>query len=361
MTIDRRALLGAGALTALGACATAQSSPGAATTRPRVIDVHTHMFTTGYVEALRASDDPLVSIAPPDANERYEGIRYKGDVILRLSPTMLDWDLRIAGMDRGGVDIGIISLTAPNVYWGSRAISRRSAEAINAGYAEAQQQHPTRIRWFASLPWDYPEDAIAVLRQAKTMGATGVCTLTNIRGRPLTHEDYRPIWREIEAMEMPVFVHPTSPRNPEDLEGYNLGNTVGMTNETSLCFARMMLSGFLDAFPRLELVAAHGGGTLPYIIGRLDQRWRQDRAVRTPSSQQIPSAYLRRLWFDALVYDEATMRFFVEQVGADRIIYGSDFPFRIGDMEGVIARASALPAAQRDAILNGNAARLFKL
>ena len=166
---------------------------------------------------------------------------------------MLDYDIRLKAMDEAGVDIAVISLTAPNVYWGTRKQSAAAARAINDDYRDAEQKHDGRIRWFASLPWQNADDSIEELKRAKKNGALGICMLTNILGHALTEEQYRPIWREIEAMQLPVFVHPTLPFvDGMGLKGYGLGNTIGFTTETSLCFARMILDGFLDDFPHLN-------------------------------------------------------------------------------------------------------------
>ena len=359
MRIGRRKLLSIGAFA--GTAILAKSARAVTLARPRVIDVHTHMYTNGYIDTLRQSDDPGTKIVPPNGIERYEGIEYHGQVIARVSPLMLDWEERIKAMDEVGVDLAIISLTAPNVFWISRELSLRSAVAINNNYAEAQQQYPDRIRWFASLPWDFAQDALAELKRAAKMGATGICTLTSIRGRPLSHPEYRPIWREIEAMGLPVFIHPTAPLGRPEQTEYMLGNTVAMPGETSECFARLILSGRFDEFPELQLIASHGGGTLPFLASRLDRRWHVNLGISKPDNLHPPSHYLNRFWYDSIIYDEPTLAYLLARVGSDRVIYGSDFPFRIGDMKGLLTLAQTLPEPSRTAVLSGNAARLFNL
>ena len=105
--------------------------------------------------------------------------------------------------------------------------------------------------------------------------------------------------------------------------------------------------------------ACHGGGAFPYLAARFDIMWQ--RTVNARKNQAPPSTYLNRLWYDSIVYDQPTLEFLVERAGADRVLYGSDYPFTIGDMKGVLARVDALPAQQRDAIRSGNAERLFDL
>jgi aminocarboxymuconate-semialdehyde decarboxylase len=360
MTIDRRELLvGAGALgvAALGGNAAAQSpsAPERSTpSRVKVVDVHTHMFSHGWVKAVEDAADPNFRIGENGA------LINRGGSIGRMTPPMLDWDLRIKDMDAAKVDVGLISLTAPNVYWGTRAQSVAAARSINDDFAAAQKKYDGRIRWFASLPFQYEDEALAELRRAKGNGAIGVCTLTNILGAPLTAPQFRRIFRECEAMRMPVFIHPTTPfTDGMGLADFGLGNTIGFTSETSLCFARLILEGVLDELPNLQLIACHGGGAFPFLAARFDIMWERTTSAR--KNQAPPSSYMRRLWYDSIVYDQQTLEFLVERVGPDRVLYGSDYPFTIGDMKGILGRVDALPSTQRDALRSSNAERLFDL
>ena len=276
-------------------------------------------------------------------------------------PTMLDYDSRIVAMDAAGVDIALISLTAPNVYWGTKSESIQAARAINDDFMAAAQKYDGRIRWMASLPWQYEEEAIAELRRAKANGAVGICMLTNVLGEALTEPQFKPIWREIEAMGLPVFIHPTKPYiDYIGKEPFGLFNSIGFTNDTSLCYARMISTGFFDEFKKIQLIASHGGGTLPYLIARLDRIWektdQEDLII-----ENKPSSYLRRIHFDALVFDDDTLDFLIKQVGYDRVLFGSDYPFRIADMEGVLERVDKRPAKERDAIRSGNILKLYDL
>jgi aminocarboxymuconate-semialdehyde decarboxylase len=343
MTIDRRTLLtGAGALGVAALAGRAEAQPARAAVRAKVIDVHTHMYSQGWVKAVGDAADPNFRIGENNA------LIYRGGGIGRMTPPMLDWDLRIKDMDDAKVDVGLISLTAPNVYWGTRAQSAAAARSINDDFAAAQKKYDGRIRWFASLPFQHADDALAELRRAKANGAIGVCTLTNILGTPLTAPEYRQIFRECAAMQMPVFVHPTTPfTDGMGLADFGLGNTIGFTSDTSLCFAS------------LQLIACHGGGAFPYLAARFDIMWERTTSAR--KNKAPPSTYLSRLWYDSIVYDQPTLDFLVERVGVDRVLYGSDYPFSIGDMKGVLARVDALPGEQRDAVRSGNAERLFDL
>ena len=380
MDLDRRALLsalGSATVAAVGTPSTASATapghtreradrlpperlpadPPPVAVKATVIDVHTHMYGRGWLAALKAAADKDVHVQP---GPKGDAIIYRWAGVGTLGPEFYDWDARIRKMDAAGVDIALISLSAPNVYWGSKAISAKTARDINDEFAQAQHQYDGRIRWMASLPWSDANDAIAELRRAKTKGAIGVCMLTNILGTPLTDERYHAIWTEIEAQRLPTFIHPTLPFN--DGMGLSipaLANAIGFTTETSLCFARMMVEGFLDKFPKLELIACHGGGALPYLATRIDRCW--DRMIAEKATREAPSTYLKRLHFDSIVYDNSTLAHLVATVGEDRVLYGSDYPFSLGDMPGVLARVDTLPPAQRDKVRSGNARKLFDI
>jgi aminocarboxymuconate-semialdehyde decarboxylase len=358
MNIDRRSLLLGSAACGIAAAAGGARAQLAGQPRAQVIDVLTHMFSPGWMAAVRAARDADFQLGE---GAQDGALIYRGSSIGRIVPAMLDFDIRIKAMDEANVDVALISLTAPNVYWGTRAQSAAAARSINDDFAAAQNKYDGRIRWFASLPFGNAEDAVAEARRAKQGGAIGVCTLTNIRGKPLTAPEFRPIWREIEAMRLPVFVHPTSPYvDGMGLGEHGFGNTIGFTSETSLCFARLILDGVLDELPNLQWIACHGGGAFPYLAARFDIMWERTGGANR-KIEQPPSAYMRRLWYDAIVYDQATLDFLVARVGAERVLYGSDYPFSIGDMKGMLARVDALPAQQRDAVRSGNAAQLFEL
>lgn len=372
MSISRRDLLtraaAAGTVAAAGSPGTAHAAvPDGGTqvapSRAKVIDVHTHMFSEGWIAASDAAKNTTFRLGEPNT-EGGRALLYKGNTLGTLVPKMLDYEARIRYMDESKIDIALISLTAPNVFWGTREQSTRAARAINDDFAAAARKYDGRIRWMASLPWQFPDEALLELKRAKQNGAIGVCTLTHVDGRFLVDPLFRPIWREIEAMRLPVFIHPTAPPGDsgQGFADYGFFNSIGFMSDTTACFQRMIWSGFLDEFPRLELIACHGGGTIPWLLGRFDimfERgpWRDgNNGIR-----EKPSTYIRRIHFDNIVYTQGAMDFLVQEVGADRVLFGSDYPFLIADAPGVLARTDRLPPAVRDAVRSGNALKIFDL
>jgi aminocarboxymuconate-semialdehyde decarboxylase len=275
---------------------------------------------------------------------------------------MFDYPLRIKAMDQVGVDIAIVSLTAPSVYWGSAEDSAKAARLINDDMRAARAAYPGRIRFLATLPWQHPELAVAELKRVCDLGAVGVMVLANIRGRHLTEPEFAPIWQAIDDRKLPVLVHPTTPPGYRDanLLKYNLVATVGFVYDTTLAITRMVMDGFLDRFPNVKIIAAHGGGTLPYINARIDKFFE----LTAPSREKIsipPSEYFQRIYYDAVVYQMNSLHACIDLAGPGHVMYGSDYPHQTGDMKGCLARVDDLPPDQRDAIRGTNAQRVFGL
>ena len=325
-----------------------------------VVDVHTHMLNEDFLRLLRKHGG---GYKVRKVLGGQTGIFKDGAPFMTLMPGMFDYELRIRAMDAAGVDIAIVTLTSPNVYWGSPQISLSAAKIMNDDMAAQQRRHPGRIRFMCSLPWQHPKLALAELKRAcDELGAVGVMVLANISGKSLTDKTFNPIWREIDRRGLPVLVHPSAPPGTAELDvmRYNLIASVGFMFDTSLAVARMIFDGFFERHPDLKLIAAHGGGTLPYIAGRLDICFDNMPACREKISIR-PSEYLRRIFYDSVVFQQESLELALKVGGTANVLYGSDYPHNIGDMKGCLARVDALPPAQREAVRGGNAMRIFKL
>jgi aminocarboxymuconate-semialdehyde decarboxylase len=326
----------------------------------KVIDVHTHMLNDAFLALLRKNGG---GYKVKKVVGGQTGIFKDGAPFMTLMPGMFDYDLRIKAMDAAGVDVAIVTLTSPNVYWGSAKSSLEAAKLINDDMSARQKEHGGRIRFMASLPWQHPKLALAELKRVcDELSAVGVMVLANIDGLSLTDRKFAPIWKEIDKRGLPVLVHPTAPPGTAELDvmRYNLIASVGFMFDTSLAVARMIFDGFFDRYPNLKLIASHGGGALPYIAGRLDICFDNMPACREKISQK-PSSYLKRIYYDSVVFQQESLQLAVKVGGTENVLYGSDYPHNIGDMKGCLARVDALPAAQRDAVRGGNAMRIFRL
>lgn len=326
-----------------------------------VIDVHTHMLTQDYLSLLDRHGAPKYRRTVDAAGA--DTIRCDEAPFFTLEPAMWDYQRRIRDMDSAGVDLAIVSLTCPNAYFGDSEVSLEAARGVNDSMAEQQILRPDRIRWLASLPWQFPKLALAELARAADAGAVGVMVIATIDGQLLTDPAFADVWTEIDRRELPVLVHPGPPVGAAalGLADYALVPAAGFPSDTTVAFARLFLDGFLDRYPRLKLIAAHGGGALPYIAARLD-RCHEILPAASSRTSTRPSQYLQRIFYDAVVYSEAALRLCIEVAGSDeRVLFGSDYPHTIGDMAGCLARTAKLAPASARRIQGGNAEKLFRL
>ena len=323
-----------------------------------VIDVHTHMLNDKWLETIleHGGNYTLKELG----GQRV--IHCDDAPFMTLMDGMFDYAKRIEAMDDAGVDLAIVSLTCPSVYWGGEEVSTATARMMNDDMAEQQRTYPDRIRFFATLPWQYPEAAVVELERALGLGAVGVFVSASISGMSLTNPAIASIWDVIDEKGLPVLIHPGAPPGvgEMDMEKYNLSFSVGFMFDTTLAVSRMIYDGFFDRYQKVNIIACHAGGALPYLMGRLDTAFDNMPPCREVISER-PSTYFDRLYFDSLAYTQEALELCLNVAGADRVLYGSDYPHNVGDMKGCLARVDALPADTHARIRGGNAAKLFEL
>ena len=318
------------------------------------------MLTREYLGFLDEHGGPKYECKPTKAGQ--ESIWMHGAPFMTLMSEMWDYEARIRDMDKAGVDLAVVSLTCPNAYFGDEAISVKAATMVNDSMREQQRAKPDRIAWFTSLPWQYADAAIAELERTTAEGAIGVMVIANIDGMNLTHPDFAPVWQAIDDRALPVLVHPTAPLGTPDmsLDEYGLVPPIGFMIDTTLAVSRMILDGFFDRYPNLKIIASHGGGTLPYLAGRLDRCHEMIPACSDVISEK-PSTYLEKIYYDTVVYAQGALDLCIDVAGSDNVLYGSDYPHNIGDMAGCLARVNALAPNVAMKVRDGNAKRIFNI
>jgi aminocarboxymuconate-semialdehyde decarboxylase len=136
--------------------------------------------------------------------------------------------------------------------------------------------------------------------------------------------------------------------------------------DTTLAIARCIHDGFLDRYTNLKLIASHGGGALPFLIGRMDRCFENismcnAHVEKTCGYKEPPSNYMRRIYVDSVVYRQDALQMAIDVCGPDNVLYGSDYPHNIGDMAGCLGRVNALAGCTRHQVRGNNAERIFKL
>jgi aminocarboxymuconate-semialdehyde decarboxylase len=295
----------------------------------RSIDIHAHLVPGGLWRAA-------------DAGREWYGFRHEpgeglGTVVgngkrthfnspkVRFTP-----EERIKDMDAQGVDVQVVSIHTPFFgYHLDPAQGRALAREFNDEVAALARQWPTRFAGLATLPVQDVGAAIAELERAVTvLGLKGAELDTIVNGDNWDEPRFLPLFKAAEAMGAVLFFHPQPQHNfmMQRAGRYGLFNSLGVIVEDAIAVAVLILGGILEACPALEACIAHGGGPACYAMGRLDRAW-QGRPETRGGLPSAPSTYQRRLYYDSVVGNEAAMRFLLDQVGADRVVLGSDWPF----------------------------------
>jgi aminocarboxymuconate-semialdehyde decarboxylase len=326
-----------------------------------IVDVHVHYVSPGAFDTVRRRPEAYgVRLLPGD------GVRLQvgGEPPTRpLLPALYSLDLHAKFFAQAGIDtavfgplMDIAGYSLPPAQ--GAAWSRLQNEALAGALREAPGAH----HGLATVPLQDPATAAAELTYAvRELGLRGAMVDPNALGRPLGDGMFDPFWRAAADLAAPVVLHPFLLEAVERFGRHYLHNLVGYPFETTLAAASLILGGTLDRFPGLSVVLVHGGGFLPYHIGRFD-RAHETRPEARVDDAGLPSRYLRRFLYDTLVQRSDALRYLVQLVGHDRVLLGSDHPFWMGDPDPLrVVREADLDPATRAAIFGENAARLFHL
>ncbi|MEW2355624.1 amidohydrolase family protein [Spirillospora sp. NPDC029432] len=329
-----------------------------------VIDVHAHVFprvSRDEARVLAGAGEPWLREDGGGA-----GMMMSGDAEYRPVRAEL-WDAaaRVAAMDRTGVDVQAVSSTP--LMFGYAAEPARAAEwceLVNQRILEYCGEAPDRLLPLCQVPLQDLDLACAAVTKAAAAGHRGVHIGNHVGARYPDDDGIVAFLAHCAAEGMPVLMHPWDMLGGDRMAGrYMLPWLVGMGAETQLSILSLILSGAFERIPEsLRLCFCHGGGSFAFMLGRADNAWHNRDIVRADSPRP-PSAYTGRFFVDSAVFDPRALRLLVEVMGADRVMLGTDFPFPLGELEpGSTVRACAeLGAADRAAILGGNARRFFGL
>lgn len=325
---------------------------------PLSVDVHAHALVPA-AEALVASRPELVQARAEEA--RGAGPRateVNREQIGQLGPALIDPQVRLAAMDAAGIDVQLVSPMPIHHYWADPDLAAHYAEAVNAGILAHCSAAPGRLIGLGTAPLQHPDLAAEALGRAVGDGLRGVEVATYVAGMELADPSLEPFWSTAADLDAVVFVHPWGCTLGERLSTAYLSNIVGNPVETAVALSQLIFTGLLDRHPGLKILAAHGGGYLPGYLGRGDHAWQVRPDSRTCA--EPPSTYIRRLWFDALVYTPEGLRTLTAAAGADRVLLGTDYPFDMGITDPLDRLAAAgLPSSASEAIRGGNAAALL--
>ena len=273
---------------------------------------------------------------------------------------------RIAAMDARGIDVQALSI---NQYWwyaAERDLAEKIVLAHDEGLAAWCKAHPDRFVALSSVALQFPDLAAAQLEHAvRNLGLRGASVGGHVNGEVPSGPKYDAFWAKAEELGVPVFMHPGGAENilrDDALAGKgDLGNVIGNPLETTNFLSRLIFEGTLDRFPKLQIGAAHGGGYLPSYLGRTEVAC-QYRKAAACANKQAPSEYFKKqITVDSMVFSEEGLRHLVAEVGASRVVYGSDMPYEWPDTIDIVANTRSLKDAEKLAILGGNLVRLLRI
>lgn len=324
-----------------------------------IIDWHNHFYPDSYLQGLaKESTYAKVEI---DQQDRML-VHYEGDYNIVVGPH-IDIDERLKGMDKAGIDIHVLTLTTPSVERETPETGKKLAMLANDGYRDIIEKHPERFTALAALPLQDPIAAAEELKRSVTeLGLRGGTLMSNINGKPLDSCGLSPVFDMAVQLDVPLYIHPTSPINSKAMEDYRLVPILGFGVDTSLAVLRLVFSGTLEKYPKLKLVASHLGGVYPYLRGRIDTGYNAYPECKEHISKP-PSYYLKKVFTDSIIYDNDVLMSTLAFNGPEMLVLGSDDPHQIGDIEHAVSRINQLDISdhEKDLILGENARKLLKL
>ena len=317
-------------------------------------DLHTHYYPDAFFRLIEQVGGAFSFGTDPTGRTI---IRYRGSRFFGITPPMTDPALRLADMDRVGIDVEVLSLSTPNVYFAPPERQAEVARLVNDAYAELAARHPKRFKGFASIPMDDPDAALRELERTQgELRMNGVIVLSNINGRALTDPLYRPFFIECDRRRVCVFIHPMIPVASEPFAEYVLGPIIGFPFDTTLAVARLCYAGVFRELPNIRWILGHLGGAVPYLMERMDNGYRDFAECRV-NIDELPSVYLKRLYYDTVSFSTTALRLARELVGADHMVMGSDYPHLLGSIERAVSSIESLEvaAADKERIFSGTA------
>ena len=327
-----------------------------------IVDVHVHFLSPRALDAARTAPARYGVRVLDDGERPRLHVGAEAPTRPMLEP-LYTLGLHLAFLERQGIDVAVFGPLMDVAGYSlppqqGAAWSRAQNEGMAASLADAGGKHAG----LATVPLQAPALAAEELRFAVTsLGLRGAMIDPNALGRALGDRAFDPFWSAAADLGAPVMLHPFLLEAVERFGRHYLHNLVGYPFETTLAAGSLILGGTLDRFPSLDVVLVHGGGFLPYHVGRFD-RGHVARPEARADGASLPSGYLRRFHYDTLVQFPAALAYLAQVVGADRVLLGSDHPFWLGDPEPTrIVREADLPPATAAAILGDNAARLYRL
>ena len=310
------------------------------------IDVHAHHFAEDYLQCL----DKMGSKTTGNA---------------RLAPgAKVTLDERIGLMDGAGIDMQVLSPGPQLPYFAKKEDAVAAARLGNDIFVDVVKKYNGRFSAFANVPLPHVDAAIEEIgRCLDRLGMVGVTVGCSVAGKHLDDPEFAPFWAELDRRKSVLFLHPVGVGGGPGAEAYGLTWMVGAPFEDTIAGMRLVLSGVIKRYPNVKIIVPHLGGTIPFLMQRLDDAFERQRAAGTATKiDKPPSSYVKKLWFDTVNEHPAALRCACDSYGASRIMLGTDWPYLAGPKFKhcvTYVEESGLPQKDVDAILDRNAQQLL--
>ncbi|MBI37742.1 MAG: aminocarboxymuconate-semialdehyde decarboxylase [Alphaproteobacteria bacterium] len=326
------------------------------------VDVHCHVHV---LEADAMLADPAVA----DQAKLYkEANELTGEINRQqhkdILPKLTDPKVRIADMDRCGIDVQALSPSPFHYNYAYPAeFARETSIVVNDHMAGIVSGNPDRFVGLCTVPLQDADMAVAELeRCVKQHGMRGVEISTNVRGQDLTRAGLEKFFSKVEELDVMIFMHPIGTSYKERMTDHYFRNTIGHPLESALAVGHLVFDGYLEKFPGIKICIAHGGGYVPTYSGRFDHPYNLRDDCRQVISKP-PSYYVKKLYFDTVVFTDHQLRYLVDTWGADHIVMGTDYPYDMAETDpvGFVDGTSGLSDKEKSTVMGANAARLLKI
>ena len=325
----------------------------------RVIDFHNHYYPPAYLDALRSGSSAVQVTTDAGGNPM---LHYPGDYNVAVRGHR-DIDYREQVLAEYGIDTQVITLTTPGTHVEIPQTAARLARLVNDAFAEVVASKKGRFTALATLPLNDPRASVKEFeRAAGELGFRGAMLFSNVNGMPLDDRRLWPLYEAANDRDAVLYIHPTNPADVEAMKEYWLMPLTGFLFDTTLAAARLVFSGVAERFQRIRWVLCHLGGTIPYLVERLDRGFTAFPECRANISKP-PSEYLKTFYYDTVNFNPRAVELAIAFAGIDHILAGSDYPHQIGSIPKMLDSIHELniSEAEKTSILAGNAARLLKL
>ena len=326
------------------------------------IDIHTHIMPDkmpNWVKKFGYGDFIHVE------HRNCKACMMKGDKLFReVEENCFDVDIRMKEMRETNVDVQVLS-TIPVLfnYWAKPQDGMETSRFFNDHIAEAVVKNPKNFIGIGTVPLQDIDLAIKEMeRCVSELKMPGLEIGSNINGLNLGDESFFPFYKRAEELGCALFVHPWEMMGEQQMQKYWLPWLVGMPAETSRAICSLIFSGVFEKFPRLRVAFAHGGGSFPITIGRIEHGFNVRPDLVAIDNPINPRNYIGKFWIDSLVHDKQAMQFIVDVMGEDNICLGSDYPFPLGEHRpGELIEEMSYPAELKEKLLFKNALKWLGL